>query len=378
MPIDIYLDSASTTKPLNSVVDAIMPYITDKWQNPSSLYSAANKVKKDIEVVRKNIANCINANNDEIYFTSGSCESNNHVIRGFDDANYYNESVIITTPIEHKSIIDAVNNPVLRSDVHFCKVDSKGFVDMESLKYLLESNKNKQILVSIIFANNEIGTIQHLKEISDMVHSYNGLLHSDITQALAHIPIDVKKMGIDMASASAQKLGGLKGTGFLYKKNGIELRPLIYGEQERQLRGGTENVVGIIALGEAIKHINYSNNSNIIYLRDYFISELLKLGCTLNGDRHERLPNNINVSFGQNITGESMLYMLETAGILISTGSACNSHTIEPSHVLKAIGLSDEEAVKTIRITLPDNITKNDINKVVFEIAKSIALLSLN
>lgn len=376
MSTDIYLDSASTTKPLNSVVDAIMPYITDKWQNPSSLYSAANKVKKDIEAVRKSVANCINANSDEIYFTSGSCESNNQVIRGYDDANYYKDSVIITTPIEHKSIIDAVNNPVLQSDVHFCKVDSNGFVDMDSLKCLLESNKDKKILVSVILANNEIGTIQRIKKISDLVHSYNGILHSDITQAFGHIPIDVIKMGIDMASASAQKLGGLKGAGFLYKKNNIELRPLIYGEQENKLRGGTENIIGIIALGEAIKNIDYSKNYNLIHLRNYFISELEKLGCTLNGDKYERLPNNINVTFIQNITGESMVYMLETAGILISTGSACTSHTIEPSHVLKAVGLNDEEAIKTIRITLTNDITIDDIDKVIYEITKQIILLS--
>jgi cysteine desulfurase len=371
-----YLDTAATTKPLNAVLDAIKPYVTDKFYNPSALYGKAVEVKKDIEVVRENVAKLINADSNEIYFTSGATESNNWIIRGFDDANYYNESVIITTPIEHKSIIDAVNNPVLQSDIHFCKVDSEGIVDINSLKALLEQNKEKKILVSVIMANNEIGTVQNIQKISKLVHSYNGILHTDATQALKYISIDVKEMGIDMLSASAQKLGGLKGTGFLYKRNDINLSPLIYGEQENRNRGGTENVIGIIALGEAIKHIDYESYYNLIYLRNHFIFELGKLGCTVNGSVHYRLPNNINVTFLQDVSAENMVYVLDMCGIYVSTGSACSANSTEISHVLEAIGLSKEDAMKTIRITLPDDITMEDIDKVVCNITKQIVLLT--
>ena len=314
---------------------------------------------------------------EKIYFTSGACESNNWVIRGFDDANINNKSAIITTPIEHKSILEAINNPALQSDIHICKVDHYGFVDIDCLKNLLDLNKDKRILVSVIMANNEIGTIQDIKKIADLVHSYNGILHTDATQAFGHIPIDVKELGIDLLSASAQKLGGLKGTGFLYNNNAQKLRPLIYGAQENGYRGGTENVIGIIALGEAIKHIDYNKQLEIANLRDIFIKELLRLGCNLNGSWAIRLPNNINVRFKQNITGEAIVYGLDTSDIYISTGSACNSKEIEASYVLKAIGLSDESAYKSIRITLPDDITRDKIDKAIQEIKKLIQLLTI-
>lgn len=377
-----YLDSAATTKPLNSIVKAIQPYLETYWHNPSSVYSSGVKVKQDIETVRKDVAKLINVNTEEIYFTSGSCEGNNWVIRGFDDANLYKDSVIITTPIEHKSIIDAVNNPALRSDVHFCKVDNDGLINIEALKKLLDSVKDKKILVSVIWANNEIGTIQPLKKIAELVHSYDGILHTDATQIIGHLPVDVQKIGVDILSASAQKLGGLKGTGFLYKKNGIDIRPLIYGEQENQNRAGTENVIGIIALGEAVRHCAVAQlkaqYNNISRLRDYFISKLEdKFGCKVNGDRVQRLPNNINVTFLQDITGESLLYMLDTSEIMVGLGSACNSRSIEVSHVLKAIGLTDEEASKTIRISLSDSISEVDIDEAIKEIDKAIKIITL-
>jgi cysteine desulfurase len=373
----IYLDNASTTKPLNSVTDKVVEFMTDKWHNPSSLYSKGKEVKKDIEDTRRNIAKLINAKCDEIYFTSGATESNNWIIRGFDDYNFNRESVIITTPIEHKSIIEAVCNPVLHSELHFCKVNSEGIVDINSLKELLELTKGKQILVSIIMANNEIGILQNIKEISDLVHKYNGVFHTDVTQALSYIPIDVNEMGIDLLSASAQKIGGLKGCGFLFKKENIKLLPLIYGNQERKYRGGTENVIGIIALGEAIKNIDY-NTFDLIGKRNYMIDKLVnELGCKVNGSLENRLPNNINVTFPQSISGESLMYLLDMSDIFIAVGSACNSESIEPSYVLKAIGLSDDEAMKTIRITLSNETTIDEINFVVEEIKKQIKLLDI-
>lgn len=376
--MNLYLDTAATTKPKQEIIKAIMPYLTEKWYNPSSLYKSSMDVKKKIEEVRGDVAKLINANTKEIIFSSGASESNNHIIRGFDDINYQNESVIITTHLEHSSILNALKNPALRSTVLFCDINKEGLVDLQHLKSLLESCKMKKVLVSIIYAQNEIGTIQRLKEISRLVHSYNAVLHTDCTQALPHIKIDVKELGIDLMTASAHKLNGLKGTGFLYKSKDVALAPLIYGEQENKQRGGTENIIGIIALGEAVKSIDYNKSKQLCEKRDYFISCLeYKFGCKLNGHSTERLPNNINVTFPQNITGEALLYMLDMSGVAISTGSACNSKSIQPSYVLKEIGLSNDDAIRTIRIGLSDDITCEDIDNVIEEIDKSLKLLTI-
>lgn len=376
--MSLYLDTAATTKPKQEIIAAIIPYLTEKWYNPSSLYGSSIDIKKKIEEVRNNVAKLINADAEEIVFSSGASESNNHIIRGFDDLNYQNESVIITTHLEHSSILNALKNPALRSTVLFCDVNKEGFVNLQHLEVLLKSCKEKKVLVSIIYAQNEIGTVQSLKEISYLVHSYNAVLHTDCTQALPHIQIDVKELGIDLMTASAHKLGALKGTGFLYKSKNVELSPLIYGEQENKNRGGTENTVGIVALGEAIKVIDYNKFMELCEKQLYFMRRLVeKFDCTINGSVVNRLPNNINVTFPQNITGESLLYTLDLSGIQISTGSACNSKSIAPSHVLRAIGLTDEEAMKTIRITISDDITYEDIDYVIGEIDKAIKLIEI-
>jgi len=376
--LSLYLDTAATTKPKQEIIAAIIPYLTEKWYNPSSLYGSSIDIKKKIEEVRNNVAKLINADAEEIVFSSGASESNNHIIRGFDDLNYQNESVIITTHLEHSSILNALKNPALRSTVLFCDVNKEGFVNLQHLEVLLKSCKEKKVLVSIIYAQNEIGTVQSLKEISYLVHSYNAVLHTDCTQALPHIQIDVKELGIDLMTASAHKLGALKGTGFLYKSKNVELSPLIYGEQENKNRGGTENTVGIVALGEAIKVIDYNKFMELCEKQLYFMRRLVeKFDCTINGSVVNRLPNNINVTFPQNITGESLLYTLDLSGIQISTGSACNSKSIAPSHVLRAIGLTDEEAMKTIRITISDDITYEDIDYVIGEIDKAIKLIEI-
>lgn len=374
--MSLYLDTAATTKPKQEIITAIIPYLTEKWHNPSSLYSPSIDIKKKIEEVRNNVAKFINADVEEIIFSSGASESNNHVIRGFDDFNYQSESAIITTHLEHSSILNALKNPALSSTILFCDVNKRGFVNLQHLEVLLKSCKRKKILVSIIYAQNEIGTIQNLKEISDLVHSYNAILHTDCTQALPHIKIDVKELGIDLMTASAHKLGGLKGMGFLYKSKDVELPPLIYGEQEDKRRGGTENIIGIIALGEAIKVIDYNKSNELCEKQLYLMRRLVEeFDCTINGSMSSRLPNNISVTFPQNITGEALLYMLDMSDIQISTGSACNSKSIEPSYVLKAIGLSNEDAMKTIRITLPDDITYKQIDMAIDEIGKSLKLI---
>lgn len=379
--MSIYLDASATTKPKQEVIKAMMPYLIDQWYNPSALYSKSSKIKEDIERARNTIGDFINADGKEIYFTSGGSEGNCWAIQGF--INRCNrkgkEATIITSTIEHKSIMSCVEN--MNADIHYVGVDKQGFVDIIALESLihdayLEAN---EILVSIQFANNEIGTIQNIKMIAELAHKYNAIFHTDAVQAFGHIQIDVEDLGIDLLSASGHKVGCPKGCGFLYIKNGVQIDPLIYGSQMDSMRGGTENVPFIIGMAKAIDLINNDQMCNFktTILRNNFISELKAIGCTLNGSFENRLPNNINVTFNQNVTGESLIYMLDMSDIMVSSGSACNSHSTDVSYVLKAIGLSDAEAMRTLRITLPDNITGDDLDNVICEIKKQITLLTI-
>lgn len=376
----IYLDNSATTKVKPEVVESMLPYFTVRWYNPSSLYSNATRIKKNIEDARNAIGEFIGADWKEIFITSSGSEGNCWAIQGF--VNYCNSKnkdvTIITSTIEHKSILECVKN--VNAKVCYVEVDEHGFVNMEMLEDLVckAYNKANEVLVSIQFANNEIGVFQDIRRIAKIIHKYGAIFHTDAVQAFGHVPIDVEELGIDMMTVSGHKIGAPKGVGFLYKKNGIKIKPLIYGSQMDFMRGGTENVPYIIGLAEAIRLCDMSQNKvkELCEKRDYFI-ELLeeKFDCKLNGDKVSRLPNNINVTFPQNITGESLLYTLDLSGIQISTGSACNSKEISPSHVLKAIGLTDENAMKTIRITLPDDITYGEIDDVINEIGKAIRLI---
>lgn len=387
--MSIYLDSAATAN-RSSIDDIIVNTMTEAmreyWQNPSSLY--ATDVKEKINKCRANIAKFIGAKSDEIYFTSGASESNNWAIRGWIDEirlNVYKQTIVIATRIEHKSLkvlFDKIEENPLNVVMEYCDTDEFGFVDCQSLEQQLSTYKGKSVLVSVGFANGEIGTIQPIKEIANLVHKYGGILHVDATQALPYIPIDVNELGIDMLSASGHKISPvLKGIGFLYKRNGINIQPLIYGAQENQMRGGTENTFGIIGLSKAIDFccdVSQEAIDEFCKVRNYFINLLeKKFDCELNGDSYYRLPNNINVTFPQNITGEALLYCLDMSGIQISVGSACNSQSIEPSYILKEIGLSDEEAMRTIRITLSNDITYEEIDYVVEEIDKAIKLIEI-
>lgn len=383
--MSIYLDSSATAEYKevdNIIINAMTNAMKQSWQNPSSLY--ATDVKKEIDKCRANIAEFIGAKSNEIIFTSGASESNNAAIRGWDDEvwlNTYKTPNIITTQIEHKSILKLLDEGNLGAVVHYCDVDEFGFVNYESLENMLIMRKGEPILVSIHMVNNEIGVIQDVKRISDLVHRYGGVLHVDATQAFGKIPINVNDLGIDMMSASGHKISPvLKGVGFLYKRNGVNIQPLIYGAQENGIRGGTENTFGIIGLSEALKYCDVSQKKidETRKKRNYFL-ELLenKFDCELNGDSHCRLPNNINVTFPCNVTGEALLYTLDLSGIQISTGSACNSKSIQPNYVLKAIGLSDEQAMKTIRITFSDDITYEEIDRVVEEIGKAIKIIEI-
>lgn len=387
--MQLYLDSAATAKPNKEVLKAVMPYLTDNFYNPSSIYSNGVRVRRAIDDARESIAGFINADTDEIFFTSGSSESNCWAIQGYLLAGVMDISTtsIVTTKIEHKSIMECVDamerfgNATYYCDVTYLDVDKDGFVNMEQLESVFKDREEPDyydIFVSIQLANNEVGTIQNIKAISDVIHKYGGVLHVDATQAFGQIPIDVKAMGIDMLSASAHKLeGGFKGVGLLYKKKNIELQPIIYGSQNDRQRGGTENVAGIVGFAKAVELASEEMEDKLALSvkRDYFINELTRNGCKLNGASVHRLPNNINVMLPEGIGSEELLYMLDLDDIQCSAGSACNSHSKKPSYVLKAIGLTDEQAARSVRFTISSDITYEAIDYVVEKIVKIMKII---
>lgn len=386
--MQLYLDSAATTKPRKEVIEAAMPYLTDEFYNPSSIYSDGVRVRRAIDDARESIAGFINADTDEIFFTSGSSESNCWAIQGYVFAGMmdFSKTEIVTTKIEHKSIMECVDamerlgNNTGYCDVEYLDVDKDGFVDMEQLESVFKDREEPNyydVLVSIQLANNECGVIQNIKAISDVAHKYGGILHVDATQAFGHIPIDVKAMGIDMLSASAHKIGGAKGVGLLYKEKDIELQPIIYGSQNDRQRGGTENVAGIVGFAKAVELASEEMEDRLALSvkRDYFISELTRNGCKLNGASVHRLPNNINVQLPEGIGSEELLYMLDLDDIQCSTGSACNSHAKKPSYVLKALNLSDEECARSVRFTISSDITYEAIDYVVEKIVKIMKII---
>lgn len=384
----IYLDTAATVRPRKEVVDAAMPYLQDEFYNPSAIYSGGVRVKRAIDNSRESIASFINADANEIFFTSGSSESNCWAIQGYVFAGMMDISTtsIVTTKIEHKSIMECVDameqlgNSTYYCDVTYLDVDKNGFVNMEQLESVFKDREEPNyydILVSIQMANNEVGTIQDIKAISDIVHKYGGVLHVDATQAFGHIPINVKAMGIDMLSASAHKIGGFKGVGFLYKKKNIELQPIIYGSQNAGYRGSTENCFGIVGFAKAVELASeeMENKLALSVKRDYFINELTRNGCKLNGSSIHRLPNNVNVMLPEGIGSEELLYMLDLDDIQCSTGSACNSHSKKPSYVLKALGLTNEEAARSVRFTISSDITYEAIDYVVEKVVKIMKIM---
>ena len=389
----VYLDNAATTKPSQKAIEAALPYLTEQWQNPSSLSRQSRNIYDVIEQSRKDIADYIGANSSEIYFTSGGSESNCWAIQGF--VNYWlkqkYEPVVITSEIEHKSIIECVKNycdKLINPETYFVDVDSDGYVDLEELEDMIkdeiESIFRCKPLVSIQLANNEIGTIQPIKKIAELVHKYGGVLHTDATQVVGHLPIDVNELDVDMLSASAHKFNGLKGSGFLYVREGVKIEPLIYGSQNNYMRGGTENVIGIVAMATALKNCdtsftNGSPNSRLIEIKRKLIEKLSKVPYNIQINNESLgstfLPSILSITILENVTAEAVLYMLDSAGIQISSGSACNSRTNKPSYVLKAIGLSDWDSVRTIRISFDENLTEEDIDRFVLELKKAIKIL---
>ena len=363
----IYLDNAATTKTAPEVVDAMLPYFTKIYGNPSSIYSVGAEAKKAVTQARETLADCLKVAPNEIYFTAGGSESDNWAIKATAEAYAQKGKHIITSKIEHHAVLHTCQYLEKQGfEVTYLDVDENGIVDLEQLKNAIRPDT---ILITIMTANNEIGTIQPLKEIGSLAKEHGILFHTDAVQAFGQIPIDVEECHIDMLSASGHKLNGPKGIGLLYIRKGVKIRSFIHGgAQERSRRAGTENVPGIVGFSVAAKRA-FANmekkTEKEIELRDYLIGKIEKRipYCRLNGDRVKRLPNNVNFSF-EFIEGESMLILLDGKGICASSGSACTSGSLDPSHVLLAIGLPHEKAHGSLRMTLSEENTKEEMDYV--------------
>lgn len=364
----LYLDNAATTKTAPEVLEAMLPYFTEKFGNPSSVYTFAAGNKEVVDVQRDRIAATLGAKSNEIYFTAGGSEADNWALKATADAYRDKGNHIITTKIEHHAILHAAQYLEKNGyEVTYLDVDEDGKVRLEDLKKAI---RPETILISVMFANNEIGTIEPIKEIGQIAHEHGILFHTDAVQAYGQLPINVDECHIDMLSASGHKLNGPKGIGFLYIRKGVKIRSFIHGgAQERKRRAGTENVPGIVGIGTAAKRAADTREERMaseVEVRDYLIDRVLKEipYSRLNGHRTDRLPNNANFSF-QFIEGESLLIMLDGKGICASSGSACTSGSLDPSHVLLAIGLPHEIAHGSLRLTINEEITKEDIDYVV-------------
>lgn len=374
----IYLDNAATTKTAPEVVDAMLPYFSEYYGNASTIYSLGAESKKAMDHARQTIADSLGAKPEEIYFTAGGSESDNWALKATAEAYASKGKHIITTKIEHHAILHTCEYLEKRGfEITYLNVDRDGLISLDELKAAIRPDT---ILISVMFANNEIGTIEPIAEIGEIAKEHGVLFHTDAVQAYAQVPINVDEMHIDMLSASGHKLNGPKGIGFLYIRKGVKIRSFVHGgAQERSRRAGTENIPGIVGLGAAVERamrIIDSKTRKEIELRDYLIGRLENEipHCWLNGHRTKRLPNNINFSF-LFIEGESMLIMLDMKGICASSGSACTSGSLDPSHVLLAIGLKHEEAHGSLRLTLSEDSTKEEMDIVAEEVKKIVQRL---
>lgn len=374
----IYMDNAATTPVKREVLNAMMPYFTEKFGNPSSIYGISSENKRDITVARDIIAKVINTDSANIYFTAGGSESDNWALKAAAEAYGNKGKHIITSKIEHHAILHTCEYLEKHGfEITYLDVDENGIVD---LKQLEESIRPDTILISVMFANNEIGTIEPISEIGSIAKKHGVLFHTDAVQAFTQIPIDVEKLNIDMMSASGHKINGPKGIGFLYIRKGVKIRSFVHGgAQERSRRAGTENVPGIIGMAKAAE-LAVSDleerTAKETDIRNHIIERISKEipFAKLNGDRDRRLPNNINFSF-RFIEGESMLIMLDSNGICASSGSACTSGALDPSHVLLAIGLPHEIAHGSLRLTISDETTIEEADFVVDKLKEIVKRL---
>ncbi len=358
----IYLDNAATTSVFKEVVSEMNRFHLQEYGNPSSQHELGERALKSMNLSRGKIAAEINAKTNEIIFTSGTTESNNLAFFGLVNKNSDKKKILISS-IEHSSIFEICDS--LRKngyEIIEVPVDSQGFVDIKFIEKNIDSDT---LLVSVIHANNEIGVIQDLEAIGKICRNKGVYFHSDCAQSFGKLKIDVKKMNIELLSAGSHKINGPKGVGFLYLRSGIEIAPLIYGGgQEKGLRGGTENVAGIVGFAKALEITKRIDKRKIMKIRDYFISALEKIDGKINGSVERRLYNNINVSFS-GVDGENLTAFLSHKGIYVSAGSACDSKKQRESKVLRAIGLNEKERKGSIRISLNDKISKNDVEHVV-------------
>ncbi|MCF6465669.1 cysteine desulfurase NifS [Clostridium sp. Cult2] len=374
----IYMDNSATTPVKEEVLHEMLPYFTTKYGNPSSIYSLGSQSKNAIEISREKIAKALNAKNNEIFFTAGGSEADNWALKGIAFANRKKGNHIITSKIEHHGILHTCEYLEKQGfRVTYLDVDEYGIVD---LKQLEESITDNTILISIMFANNEIGTIQPIKEIGRIAKEKDIYFHTDAVQAVGHINIDVDEFNIDLLSLAAHKFYGPKGVGALYIRQGVKIDSLIAGGgQERNRRAGTENVPGIVGMGKAIELAYESldeNNAKLINLRERLINKIFEKidYVRLNGHPTNRLPGNVNICF-EFIEGESLLLSLDMVGIAGSSGSACTSGTLEPSHVLLAIGLPHEIAHGSLRLSLGDYNTEEEVDFVVEKLVEIVSRL---
>ena len=374
----IYMDNAATTQVKKEVLDEMLPYFTEKYGNPSSVYSLGSMSRRAVEDAREKVANAIGAEKREIYFTGGGSEADNWVVRGVAYGNLSKGNHIITTKVEHHALLHTCEYLEKKGfELTYLDVDEYGLINLEDLKKAIN---DKTILISIMFANNEIGTIQPIKEIGEIAKENKIFFHTDAVQAMGNIRIDVNELNIDLLSMSAHKFYGPKGVGALYIRQGVKIDPLISGgAQERNRRAGTENVPAIVGMGRAIE-LAYENleehNNRLIKMRDSLIEKIRANidHVRLNGHPTKRLPGNVNMCF-QFIEGESLLLSLDLEGVAGSSGSACTSGSLDPSHVLLAIGLPHEIAHGSLRLSLGDFNTEDELDYVVEKLVKIVARL---
>lgn len=375
---NIYFDNAATTKLDDEVLKEMLPYLKDNYGNPSSIYKLGREARKAIEDSREKIAKVLNCKANEIYFTAGGSESDNTAIKGIAKANKKGGNHIITSKIEHPAVLETCKQLEKEGfEITYISVDEKGIVDLEELK---KSIKPTTILITIMFANNEIGTIQPIEEIGKIAKRNNIYFHTDSVQAVGSIKIDVQKLNIDSLSLSGHKFYGPKGVGALYVKTGVPFEKFISGgHQERNKRAGTENVTGIVGIGKAIE-LAYENldehNKKIKELRDYYVKQVEEKipYIKINGDMEKRLPGNSNISF-RFIEGEGLLLNLDLKGICASSGSACTSGSLDPSHVLLAIGLPHEIAHGSLRVSIGKYNTKEEIDYLIENLMEIVTRL---